>query len=132
MRSLLLLALVCTAVAVPAAVAAPKPKPPGKPVPTLTAKPSPSIVTFGKASTITGKLTNGANAGGQTVTLQQTPFPFTVPFKTQATTVTGADGSYAFLTTPGSATRYRVRFKKVESPGALAPGRVRVSCGMRG
>src|SRR4051794_25255751 len=125
MRRLILLALLASAALAPAAVVA-APKPP-KPAPAVTATPSPVTITWGKASTIKGRLTNGTAAGGQTVTLQQTPFPFTAPFRTLGTAVTGADGSFAFVVTPGTATRYRVRFKKAESPVALVQVRVRVS-----
>jgi hypothetical protein len=63
-------------------------------------------IVFGHTVTISGKVT-GSNASGVTVTLQESPFPFT-SFKNVANATTSSNGSYTFTRKPGLNTRYRV------------------------
>lgn len=69
---------------------------------------SPRIV-FGETVTLSGKLT-GADAAGETVTLQEDPFPFG-EFRNAATTLTAADGAYRFDRTPPANVKYRANAK---------------------
>jgi hypothetical protein len=65
----------------------------------------PGSIVFGHAATISGKV-SGSNAG-TTVTLQESPFPFT-SFKNVATATTDSGGKYSFSRKPRVNTRYRV------------------------
>ncbi len=69
---------------------------------------SPRIV-FGQKVTLTGKLT-GADSAGETVTLEEDPFPFG-DFKTSVSTLTAADGTYRFERTPSLNVKYRAQAK---------------------
>ncbi len=107
-RTRIALALGTAALAVTpmAAQAAKPPKPPKSPAPgklTLTATPNP--VKYGSAVTLAGKL-NGANNGGQTVTLRSDPFPFAT-FKNVATATTNATGDYSLTQKPLVNTHYQ-------------------------
>jgi hypothetical protein len=102
----LTLAAAAALVVVPAAATGAKP---GKSAATIAAKPL--TVTFGKATTISGRAT-GNGAGGATVTLQHDPFPFEGKFGTITTTTANAQGGYAFTgVLPGVNNRYRVTAK---------------------
>ena len=85
---------------------------------------SPRIV-FGDKVTLSGQLTGEDNVG-ETVRLQEDPFPFD-GFKTSASTLTGAGGSYSFERTPSLNVKYRARANSkspAESPEvtvAVAP-----------
>jgi hypothetical protein len=69
---------------------------------------TPRTVTFGNATTISGRVT-GPNAGGVRVTLESSPFPFAAPFRQEATTTTDASGNYVFAgLRPPVITRYHV------------------------
>lgn len=74
--------------------------------PTITIAAVPATVRFGSTSTISGQLTNAAV--GTTVTLQQSPHPFTAFTDVGTPVATDATGAYAFTVTPGLNTRYRV------------------------
>ena len=68
----------------------------------------PAKITFGGASTISGTVT-GSKVAGVVVTLQESPSPFTAPFKnTGATATTDASGHYSFTVNPALNTRYQV------------------------
>jgi hypothetical protein len=79
--------------------------PPGNQDLTVAAKPT--TITFGQATTISGKVK--APQDPIVVTLQQNPYPFTDAFETAGTTLTANNGNYAFSgVRPGLNTRYRV------------------------
>jgi hypothetical protein len=107
------------AVAAPAAFGA-------KPNSAVTIAAKPLTVTFGKATTISGRAT-GNGAGGATVTLQHDAFPFEGKFDTLTTTTAGAQGGYAFTgIRPGVNNRYRVSAKtKPRSTSAVVQVNVR-------
>ncbi len=96
----------------------------------LTIKASPTRVTFGRSTTISGQLTGTGNAGVE-VTLEANPHPFTGGFKaTNSKTTTSATGTYSFAVTPALNTRYRVSAKTrppVTSAEVTVNVRVRVS-----
>lgn len=73
----------------------------------LTAQANPFVVTFGTATTISGRLTGPGNAG-RAVTLAQDPYPYGNGFANVATTTTDASGNYSFRRTPASNRNYRV------------------------
>jgi hypothetical protein len=66
----------------------------------------PSSVVFGHTTTITGQI-KGSNAAGRTVTLQESPFPYT-SFKNAANATTDSNGKYTFMRKPLLNTRYQV------------------------
>ena len=76
---------------------------------TVTITVAPGLVTYGRTVVISGQVTGPKNVG-VTVNLQQTPFPFTAPFKDAgvAAATTDATGKYSFTITPLAATRYQV------------------------
>lgn len=87
-------------------------------------------IVFGHAATITGKVTGGKHAG-VTVTLQESPFPFT-SFKNVANTTTDTNGSYTFTRKPGLNTRYRVVAKtSPPSTSAIAQENVKFFVSLR-
>jgi hypothetical protein len=77
----------------------------------------PGSVVFGRATTITGKVT-GSKHAGVTVTLRESPFPFT-SFKNVATATTDTNGNYRFTHKPALNTRYQVTAKT--SPPTTSP-----------
>jgi hypothetical protein len=88
--------------------AAPKPPKPPNSVPTLTAKATPSPIVFGQSTVVSGRLSHTPTTGGQTIQLQSDPFPYGV-FATGRTTLTAANGNYAFSSVrPDRNTLYRV------------------------
>jgi hypothetical protein len=102
-RIVLLAAIVVPVLAalVPQAASAP----PGKGDLTISAKPA--TITFGQATTISGKV-KGPPSGPISVTLQQNPYPFTDGFEEAGTTLSANNGNYAFSgLRPGLNTRYR-------------------------
>jgi len=73
----------------------------------LTIAAKPTTITFGQATTISGKVK--APKDPIVVTLQQNPYPFTDGFATAATTLSANNGNYAFSgVRPALNTRYRV------------------------
>jgi hypothetical protein len=79
--------------------------PPGKGDLTISAKPL--TITFGQATTVSGKAKGPLN-DPITVTLQQNPYPFTDGFEDAGTTLTANNGNYAFSgVRPALNTRYR-------------------------
>ena len=77
---------------------------------------SPRIV-FGEKVALTGTLT-GADNVGETVTLEEDPFPFG-DFKKSVSTLTTAGGAYRFERTPSLNIRYRAEAKS--KPPATSP-----------
>jgi hypothetical protein len=82
----------------------------------ISLRPKSSLV-FGHSVAITGKVT-GSKAAGTTVTLQESPFPFT-SFKNAANATTDAHGNYSFTRKPLLNTHYRVVAKT--SPPVTSP-----------
>jgi hypothetical protein len=72
--------------------------------PTISATPNP--VVWGRSVRIAGRLKGGDNAG-KTIELQHDPHPFGTTYEKVATTVTSADGVYAFSVLPDRNTNYR-------------------------
>jgi hypothetical protein len=98
------------------------------PPPAVTIAATPPVVTFGKAVTIAGQV---AGRPGEKVELEQTPFPFTDPFKNAAQGTTDAAANYSFQVAPALNTRYHVVAK---SPPATSPDvtvLVRTKVGLR-
>jgi hypothetical protein len=78
--------------------------PPGNADLTISAKPT--TITFGQATTISGKAKGPKDP--ILVTLQQNPYPFTDAFEAAGTTMTANNGNYAFSgVRPALNTRYR-------------------------
>ena len=90
--------------------------------PAVTIAATPLVVTFGKPVTIAGQV---AGNPGVSVTLEQSPFPFTGPFKPVADGTTDAAANYSFQVVPGLNTRYHVT-AKASPPAASADVTVRV------
>jgi hypothetical protein len=78
----------------------------GQPAVTIAA--TPPVVTFGKPVSIAGQVPGNP---GVSVTLEQTPFPFTEPFKRVGDGTTDAAANYSFQVAPGLNTRYHVTAK---------------------
>jgi hypothetical protein len=76
---------------------------------------------------------SGPGSAGISVTLEQTPYPFTGPFKAVGTAAkTDVAGNYAFVTTPPGATRYRVVAKtRPQATSPVARAQVRLLVGLR-
>ena len=102
------LTLTATALAVAAALAPSAAAQPPSPHQLSIAASSPRIV-FGEKVALTGQLT-GADNVGETVTLEEDPFPFG-DFKKSVTTLTGAEGAYRFERTPSLNVKYRADAK---------------------
>jgi hypothetical protein len=97
------------ALAAPAVQAA---KPPAK---NLTIAATPDTVKFGRAVTLSGKLT-GANNSGRPVTVEADPFPFDNVFTAAGAPVTtNAQGDWTFSDKPTVNTHYRARSGNAES-----------------
>lgn len=73
----------------------------------LNAAANPFVLTFGAATTVSGKL-SGQNSGGQRVTLAEDPFPYGNGFVDVANATTDANGNYSFRVVPGTNRNYRV------------------------
>jgi hypothetical protein len=69
----------------------------------------PGSIVFGHTTTISGKVT-GSKAAGATVTLQESPAPYT-SFRNVANATADAQGNYTFSRKPLLDTRYRVTAK---------------------
>ena len=102
-RIVLLSAIVASAFAALVAQAASAPAGNGD----LTISAKPLIITFGQATTISGKV-KGPLKDPIAVTLQQNPYPFTDGFEAAGTTLSANNGNYAFGgLRPALNTRYR-------------------------
>lgn len=103
-RQTISLGAAAAALAAPAAVAAAKPpKPPAKV--TLAAAPSP--VTFGRSTTLSGRLTGGKTASGETIVLQADRAPLDGHYDDVTTVLTDANGEWSATDAPPALTRYR-------------------------
>jgi hypothetical protein len=96
------------ALAVPAAYAA---KPEAR---NLTINATPTIVKFGGAVTLSGKL-NGANNASRPVSVEKDQFPFDTFVSAGAPVTTNAQGEWTFSDKPEANTRYRARSGNAES-----------------
>ena len=79
----------------------------------LTLAAQPTTVTFGRAVTLSGKVT-GPNAAGRQVTLRSDPFPFD-NFDNAGNATTNAQGDYSLTQSPTLNTRYQARSGNEES-----------------
>lgn len=97
---------------------------------TVTIKSSLATLTFGRATTISGKVNGPENAGVE-VTLEENPYPYTGGFKpTRLETTTNPTGGYTLSVIPAVNTRYRVTAKTkppVTSPATAVTVRVKVT-----
>jgi hypothetical protein len=89
---------------------------------------TPAIVTFGKPVTITGQV---PGRPGARVELEQTPAPFTDPFKNAAQGTTDAAANYSFPVVPTLNTRYHVVVKAPPATSADVTVLVRSKVGLR-
>jgi hypothetical protein len=102
----LLIALSAIVLGTPAAVQAAKPpKTPAQ----LTLLATPTTVTFGKPTTLTGKLSGGKSVAAQTIDIQADTAPFEGTFADVTTATTDANGNWTAPATPAALTRYRAR-----------------------
>lgn len=104
----ILVVVVAVSLVLPAAVYAAKPP---KQPPKLTLSAQPARVTYGRSTTLSGKLTGGRNAAGETVTVQADAYPIDGHYVDMATTVTDANGDWHVVQQPTALTRYRARAK---------------------
>ena len=100
---LFVIAVFACTVPLTAHAAKPPKKPSGSHTLTITAKPT--LITFGRSATVSGRLT-GSNHGNRPVELQRNPWPFRAFVKARLTR-TASNGSYSFTVRPGRHTRYR-------------------------
>jgi hypothetical protein len=85
----------------------PKPPKPPKGAGKLTLAATPNPVKFGRSIALAGKL-NGANRGGQAVSVFADPFPYDALNKV-ATATTNVSGDYSLTGKPSRNTRYQTR-----------------------
>ena len=97
-----------TALLAPAAVHAAKPP---KPAAKLSIAAAPSPVTFGSATTLSGKLTGTKTNGGEPVAIQADTAPFDGTYTDVATATTDANGDWSATNAPTALTRYRAQAK---------------------
>jgi hypothetical protein len=123
--------LVLTAGVLGAGMATAKPKPPGA-TSSVTIGAAPNPVVFGSSTTIAGQVT-GKKAGGATVDLQSTPYPYTATATNLRSTTADASGHYSFGgVAPTVSTLYRVVVHT--APAATSANlvvKVRVKIGLR-
>jgi hypothetical protein len=94
----------------------------------VTIAATPRVVGFGKPVTIAGQV---VGRPGTKVDLEQTPFPFTDPFKNAAQGTTDAAANYSFQATPAVNTRYHVVAKSPPATSADVTVFVRTKVGLR-
>jgi len=87
-----------------------------------------SILTFGKSVTFTGQVAGSPN---EKVTLEESPFPYTDPFKPAAQGTTDAAANYSFTVSPALNTRYHVTAKKPTETSPDVTVLVRTKVGLR-
>jgi hypothetical protein len=111
--------ILITIAAVTAAVSlAPGQAPAQNPANTVTLAASPTLITFGGQTALSGQVTGADNAGVK-VDLQEDPFPFGEYKNSGLSVSTDASGNYTFTAKPTLLTRYRVNAKakpSIESP----------------
>jgi hypothetical protein len=94
----------------------------------VTIAATPQVVTFGKPVAIAGQV---VGRPGTKVELEQTPFPFTDPFKNVAQGTTDAAANYSFQVSPTLNTRYHVLAKSPPATSADVTVLVRTKVGLR-
>ena len=94
----------------------------------VTIAATPPVVTFGNPVTIAGQV---ASRPAEKVQLQQSPFPFTDPFKNAVQGTTDAAANFAFQVTPALNTRYHVTAKSPPATSADVTGLVRTKVRLR-
>jgi len=87
-----------------------------------------TVLTFGKPVTFTGQV---AGSPGEQVTLEQSPFPYTDPFKSAAQGATDVAANYSLSVSPAQNTRYHVTAKKPAATSADVTVLVRTKVGLR-
>jgi hypothetical protein len=98
----------------------------------LTISASPNPITFGRATTVSGRLKKGAVKAAVPVTLQENPAPFTAGFQNVATTATDTDGKYSFTDVqPEQNTRYRTKTAVPDATSAELLVEVRIKVVLR-
>jgi hypothetical protein len=97
-----------------------------QPAKTLTIKPRPDPVVFGRSVALTGHLAGSGHAG-KTVHVQADAFPYEGNFKNVASAVTANSGAWATSDKPQVNTRYRARQGSTTSGIATELVRIRVS-----
>ena len=105
-RTLAIATAALAAVLVPAAYGQPEPK-------NITIDATPTLVKFGGAVTLSGKLT-GQNNSGRQVTVEADPFPIDA-FTNAGTATTNTTGDWSLIVKPDRNTRYRARSGAAES-----------------
>ena len=129
MRKLVLATFALAALLItPIGALAQKPPKPGEP--TLSISAAPTVVTFGRTTTISGQLSGSPNAG-QALELQESPAASS-GFKTVATATTNPTGGYSFTVSPKANSKYRVETKS--KPGTKSGEvvvRVRIAVALR-
>jgi hypothetical protein len=120
-RHTILIAVATALLAAPAAVQAAKPAPA-----TLTLGAAPATVTFGKPTTLTGKLTSTKSVAGQKIDIQADTAPFDGVYKTVATATTDAAGNFTATNAPTALTRYQAKLKATTSATADVAVRLKV------
>lgn len=125
-RILAITAVALVALVVP--VLAPAQEPPRGGDPSISA--SPDTVTFGSATTISGRL-RGGDREGVVIALERNPHPY-AGFTEVTTTTTNARGEYRFQPAPDRHTRYRVTARRTpaETSSEVLVG-VRIRVGVR-
>lgn len=94
----------------------------------VTIAATPRVVTFGKPVTIAGTVAGRPN---DQVEVEQTPYPFTDPFKNAGQGMTDAAANYSFQVTPALNTRYHVVAKSPPATSADIDVLVRTKVGLR-
>jgi hypothetical protein len=94
----------------------------------VTIAATPRVVTFGKAVTIAGQV---PGRPGDRVELEQTPFPYTDPFRNAAQGTTDASAGFSFTVNPTLNTRYHVVAKAPPATSADITVSVRPKIGLR-
>jgi hypothetical protein len=121
MRRIGLTLILAVALVSPAVVQAAKPAPAA-----LTAAATPTTVTFGKPTTLSGKLTGGKSVAGQTIDVEADTAPLEGTYAKVATATTDAAGNWTATNVPAALTRYRARTGKTISPTVDVAVRLRV------
>jgi hypothetical protein len=89
-------------------------------------------ITFGSATTVSGRLKKGAVKTAVPVTLEENPSPFTGGYQNVATTMTDTDGRYRFTDVrPELNTRYRAKTAVPEAISADLLVEVRIKVVLR-
>jgi len=94
----------------------------------VTIAATPRVVTFGRSVTIAGQLVGRPN---DKVQLEQSPFPYTDPFKNAAQGSTDSAANYSFVVTPALNTRYHVVAKSPPATSGDITVLVRTKVGLR-